>query len=134
VSDSCAATAVRILGTQNRIIVTPAAGAVGTTDEASLILSPGGSRYLSLSRAPRFECRPVPCSYLMVAKVSAATLMPGNNDENPSRRGPLIALAVVVVLFVVGWILANTLYSNGKLEDCLLSGRTNCAPVDTQSR
>jgi hypothetical protein len=60
--------------------------------------------------------------------------MAGDNDENPNRRGALIALAVVVVLFVVGWILANTLYSNGKLEDCLLSGRTNCAPVNTQSR
>ena len=60
--------------------------------------------------------------------------MPDDNDENPSRRGPLIALAVVVVLFLVGWLLTHALYSNGKLEDCLLSGRSNCAPVDTPSR
>jgi hypothetical protein len=60
--------------------------------------------------------------------------MPDDDRDNQSRRGPLIALGVVVVLFVVGWILANTLYSNGKLEDCLLSGRTNCAPVDSQTR
>jgi hypothetical protein len=30
--------------------------------------------------------------------------------------------------------LAQALYSNGKLQDCLLSGRTNCAPIDTQTR
>ena len=60
--------------------------------------------------------------------------MPDNDDENPNRRGPLIALGVVAVLFVVGWILANMLQANGKLEDCLLSGRTNCAPIDNRSR
>jgi hypothetical protein len=51
------------------------------------------------------------------------------DDQQPNRRGPLVALAVVVVLFLVGWLLANALYSNGKMEDCLMSGRTNCAPL-----
>jgi hypothetical protein len=46
----------------------------------------------------------------------------------------MVALGVVVFLFVVGWLLARELYSNGKMEDCLMSGRTNCAPLDTQSR
>jgi hypothetical protein len=60
--------------------------------------------------------------------------MPTNNEEDGNRRGPLVALGVVVVLFAVGWLLARELYANGKLEDCLMSGRTNCAPIDTQSR
>ncbi|HEX4410606.1 MAG TPA: hypothetical protein VH206_17680 [Xanthobacteraceae bacterium] len=60
--------------------------------------------------------------------------MTDDNDPEPSRRGPLVALGVVVVLFVVGWWLANTLNSNGKLEDCLMSGRTNCAPVAPGNR
>jgi hypothetical protein len=60
--------------------------------------------------------------------------MADENDPEPSRRGPLVVLAVVVLLFVVGWILANTLYSNGKLEDCFMSGRTNCAPVTPENR
>jgi hypothetical protein len=55
--------------------------------------------------------------------------MADSNPENANRRGALIALGVVVVLFVVGWILARELYSSGKLEDCLLSGRTNCEPI-----
>jgi hypothetical protein len=59
--------------------------------------------------------------------------MPGNDSDKANRRGALIALGVVVFLFVVGWILARELYSGSKLEDCLMSGRTNCAPLDTQS-
>jgi hypothetical protein len=59
-----------------------------------------------------------------------------NNDrddgtESGNGRGPLIALGVVVVLFAVGWFLARELYASSKLEDCLMSGRTNCAPIST---
>jgi hypothetical protein len=63
-------------------------------------------------------------------------LMANSLNSDSSRRGPLIALlvVVVVVLFVVGWILARALYANGKMEDCLMSGRTNCTPIDSQSR
>jgi hypothetical protein len=57
-----------------------------------------------------------------------------DNKEGGSQRGSLVALGVVVVLFAVGWFLARELYATGKLEDCLMSGRTNCAPIDTQSR
>ena len=60
--------------------------------------------------------------------------MPDNDSNNRSQRGAMVALGVVVFLFVVGWLLARELYSNGKMEDCLMSGRTNCAPLDTQSR
>jgi hypothetical protein len=60
--------------------------------------------------------------------------MPTDNEEDGNRRGPLVALGVVVVLFALGWFLARELYANGKLEDCLMSGRTNCAPIDTPPR
>jgi hypothetical protein len=60
--------------------------------------------------------------------------MPGNDSDSRNQRGAMVALGVVVFLFVVGWLLARELYSNGKMEDCLMSGRTNCAPLDTQSR
>jgi len=59
--------------------------------------------------------------------------MPDRDSQNSSQRRSLIALGVVVVLFVVGWILAHELYANGKIEDCVMSGRTNCVPIDTQS-
>ncbi len=59
---------------------------------------------------------------------------PNRNRQDTSRRGPLIALAAIVVIFVVGWILVRALSANSKLEDCLLSGRTNCAPIQGTSR
>jgi hypothetical protein len=55
-------------------------------------------------------------------------------DQDNSRREPLIALLIVVLLFVIGWVLARELYAGGKLEDCLMSGRTNCQPLQTPAR
>jgi hypothetical protein len=49
------------------------------------------------------------------------------------RYGPLIALAVVVLLAGVGWILVQRLMSMSRMEDCAMSGRKNCAPIDTGS-
>ncbi len=56
------------------------------------------------------------------------------NREDRNRRGSLIAVGVVVALFLLGWLLAHELYANGKLQDCALSGRTNCAPIGAPSR
>ncbi len=53
--------------------------------------------------------------------------------DSTNRRASLVALGVVIVLFVIGWVLTRELYSNQKVEDCVLSGRTNCVPIDTQS-
>ena len=59
--------------------------------------------------------------------------MANDDSQKANQRRSMIALGVVVVLFVVGWILARELYANGKIEDCVMSGRTNCVPIDTQS-
>ena len=64
--------------------------------------------------------------------------MADNDDRDRSRdhtnrRASLVALGVVVVLFAIGWFLTRELYSNSKIEDCVMSGRTNCVPIDTHS-
>lgn len=46
----------------------------------------------------------------------------------------MVALGVVVVLFVIGLILVHELYANQKIEDCVLSGRTNCVPISAPPR
>jgi hypothetical protein len=57
-----------------------------------------------------------------------------HNGDKGSQRRSLVALGVVVALFLIGWLLAHELYADSKLEDCLMSGRTNCAPIDTPRR
>jgi len=55
----------------------------------------------------------------------------GERDDAPeSRRDAVIGLVVVMVLVVVGYFLVAALREEGKREDCLMSGRTNCAPLD----
>lgn len=56
------------------------------------------------------------------------------DGSSPNRRGPMVALGVVVLLFVLGLILVHELYANQKIEDCVLSGRTNCVPINAPSR
>ncbi len=50
-------------------------------------------------------------------------------EEEGSRRGPLIALLVVVVLIVGGIFLTHVLAGVSKIQDCAMSGRSNCAPA-----
>jgi hypothetical protein len=54
-------------------------------------------------------------------------------QEGATRRRSLIALGVVAVLFVLGWILTQEIRSHQRIEDCLLSGRTNCVPIESHS-
>ena len=51
--------------------------------------------------------------------------------EQPENRNPAIAgLAIAVVLLAVGLWLAHELTSAGKMQDCVMSGRTNCNVVE----
>jgi hypothetical protein len=58
-----------------------------------------------------------------------ATPEPDDHDDGPNRRGALIALLVVVALIAGGILLSRTLHSTSRLQDCVMSGRSNCAPV-----
>ena len=51
-------------------------------------------------------------------------------DDGGNRRGAVIGLAVAALLVVAGIYLVNALRNQGKMEDCLMSGRSNCAPID----
>ena len=47
-------------------------------------------------------------------------------DQGGSRRGAIAGLIIAVVLLVVGLWLAHELTASSKMQDCLMSGRTNC--------
>lgn len=51
---------------------------------------------------------------------------PGRGD---SRRGALRGLIVAVALIVLGPVLVHVLGTAGRLQDCVMSGRANCAPL-----
>ncbi len=50
-----------------------------------------------------------------------------------SRRGAAIALIFVALLVIGGLVLVHILHKSSDLQDCVMSGRTNCAPVDPSS-
>ena len=51
-----------------------------------------------------------------------------NDDGGGNRRGALIGLLITALIVVAGYWLMTSLRNQGKLEDCLMSGRSNCAP------
>jgi hypothetical protein len=55
---------------------------------------------------------------------------PNEPEDGGSRRAALIGLVICAVLVVAAYYLVNSLRNEGKLEDCLASGRSNCAPLD----
>ena len=50
-------------------------------------------------------------------------------EENARIRSNIFALALAAVLVLVGWLLVKKLGETTRMEDCLMSGRTNCAPI-----
>ena len=51
---------------------------------------------------------------------------PGNPQPQENRTPAMAGLAIAVVLLAVGLWLAHELRSASKMQDCVLSGRTNC--------
>ena len=55
------------------------------------------------------------------------------DPESQGNRTPAMAgLAIAVVLLVVGLWLARELTAASKMQDCLMSGRTNCNVIRPQ--
>ena len=49
------------------------------------------------------------------------------------RHVLFVAMAIVIVLGGVGWVIIRQLMADSKLQDCVMSGRKNCAPVEIDS-
>ena len=55
------------------------------------------------------------------------------SHAQPGVRARLITAVFVIVLVGSGWLLIRQLMFDSKLQDCVMSGRKNCAPVDVDS-
>jgi len=51
-------------------------------------------------------------------------------EQGDSRRGAIAGLIVAVVLLAVGIWLAHDLTAASKMQDCVMSGRTNCNVIE----
>jgi hypothetical protein len=53
------------------------------------------------------------------------------SDEEAERRrsSALMGLIVILSLAIAGVVLLRGLAEKSRLEDCLMAGRTNCAPI-----
>ena len=57
------------------------------------------------------------------------------DDGADQRRSvALIGLIVILALAIAGVVLVRELRERSRIEDCLMAGRTNCAPVEVPQR
>jgi hypothetical protein len=53
------------------------------------------------------------------------------SEEESGRRGAIVGLIVCLVLVLGGLVLVHKLKAMAALQDCVMQGRTNCAPIDS---
>ncbi len=59
------------------------------------------------------------------------------SDDRPPETNPrraLIGLVAIVLLVVAVVFIMHRLNQAAQLQDCVASGRTNCAPIETPRR
>jgi hypothetical protein len=59
------------------------------------------------------------------------TSEPEDEDGPAPRHRALIGLLLLVGLLVAVLFVVHELQESARMQDCLASGRTNCAPIDT---
>lgn len=51
-------------------------------------------------------------------------------DDEARRSAALLGVIVILSLAIAGILLLHALERKSRLEDCLMSGRGNCAPIE----
>jgi hypothetical protein len=52
-------------------------------------------------------------------------------EDTNSHRGAIVGLIICLVLVLGGLLLVYKLKAMSELQDCVMQGRTNCAPADS---
>ena len=60
--------------------------------------------------------------------------MADDEDPGPNPRRALIGLIAIVALIGAVLFIMHRLNQAAQIQDCVSSGRTNCAPIDTPAR
>ena len=56
------------------------------------------------------------------------------DDGEQRRSAALIGLIIILVLAIAGVVVVRELREKSRLEDCLMAGRHNCAPIEVPAR
>jgi hypothetical protein len=67
------------------------------------------------------------------SKTKSADAM-NKNKKSRNSRANLAGLAIAVALLVFGWWLARELTAASKMQDCLMSGRSNCNTIESPAQ
>jgi hypothetical protein len=51
------------------------------------------------------------------------------SPEPPNRRTAMVAIVAIVILGIAGWWISTELRHASNIQDCVMQGRRNCAPV-----
>jgi hypothetical protein len=51
-------------------------------------------------------------------------------EQGDNRRGAMVGLVIAAVILAIGLWLARDLTAANKMQDCLMSGRTNCNVIE----
>jgi hypothetical protein len=54
----------------------------------------------------------------------------GDQEDAARRTAALMGFIVILLLAIAGLALVLELRKKGALEDCLMAGRRNCAPIE----
>jgi hypothetical protein len=55
--------------------------------------------------------------------------MTDGDNGGPNLRAIVAAVLALALLVGIGLFLSHSLRQTGQLQDCVASGRTNCAPI-----
>jgi hypothetical protein len=58
----------------------------------------------------------------------------GGDEPLPDRGRAVMVLVIVLLLVVGGLVLVRELRNMSLIQDCTMSGRTNCAPITAGDR
>jgi hypothetical protein len=58
----------------------------------------------------------------------------GEDGADQRRSAALIGLIIILALAIAGVVLIRELRERSRIEDCLMAGRTNCAPIEAPLR
>jgi hypothetical protein len=96
--------------------------------KAAVVFRQQGARYCQLEKAGIGMRNPDQWSPMEPEDSGAAKPLGGEGEGHvrDTRRGALAGLIIVVLLIAGGLVLTRVLRGMSQLQDCALSGRSNC--------